>query len=289
MSLISVHIAVKDSASTLERAVTSVLTSLPRDAEVFILDDASSDSPDAALSSISDSRVIMYRNEVSRGIGAARQQMLESTDSEFVATMDADDISLPSRFSRQLRALQVSDFVFSSIIGIWEGSRRLRPGLPLAITAEAMPLHLLVHNLLCNPTMAARRSAVVESGGYRAVRAEDHDLWLRALARRFRFERLGLPVLAYRHHDRQTSTQPGWIERALDEAALRQAYIEFVFSRFGVEPTWLDALWSTEWGSESFRQSLKPLDALLADQSRSLSPVQRFILSRTTRHLEARK
>lgn len=267
----------------------SVLASLPRDGEVFIIDDASSDDPATALARIRDPRVRMERNEESTGVGAARQRMLERTDSEFVATMDADDISLPGRFPRQLRSLERSDFVFSSIVRFRTGRRRLRPGLPLGITADAMPLHLLVHNLLCNPTMAARRSAVVASGGYRPVRAEDHDLWLRALARGFRLSRLGMPVLAYRQHDAQTSHQQGWLKRALDETDLRDAYTGFVMSRFGVEPTWLDALWSMESGTEPVRRSLEPLGALISERSSTLTPIQRFVLSRTTRHLAARR
>lgn len=289
MPLISVHLSVKDSASTLRRAVASTLASLPRDGELVVLDDASSDDVPGALRHIRDTRLRIERNDVSAGLGAARQRLLDMTDSRYVAIMDADDISLPRRFPVQLRALRAgADLVFSPVISFWEGENRVRPGLPAPITAEAMPLHLLVHNLLCNPTMAARREAVVSAGGYRTVPAEDHDLWLRALASGHRMVRTTRPLLMYRHHARQTSGDPQFVRQAFADPRLRQAYRTFTQRRFGIEPTWLDALWSAESRTEWMREELTPLVLLLDERSRRLDPLQRAVLSRTTRLLTMR-
>ncbi len=289
MPLISVHLTVKDSAHTLRRAVTSSLSSLPRDAELVVLDDASSDDVEAALQPIADPRLRLVRNPTSAGVGAARQRLLDITDSDYVATMDADDISLPGRFGRQLRALRTgADFVFSPIVSFREGDPRLRPGLPLPITAQAMPLHLLVHNLLCNPTMAARRDAVVGAGGYRTVPAEDHDLWLRALAAGYSMVRTARPALAYRHHAGQTSGAAPFLTKAFSDARLRASYREFARQRFGVEATWLDALWSDESRTERMARDLAPLIALVSERSQGLDALQRLVLTRTTRLLTMR-
>lgn len=289
MPQLSVHLAVKDGADTLELAVSSTLRALPRDAELLVLDDASRDDPMAALSGISDPRLRVMSSSRSSGIGAARQLMLDSTDSHYVATMDADDITLPTRFRSQLRVLESkADFAFSPIIGFWNGTRRIRPGLPLPITADAMPLHMLVHNLLCNPTMTARREAVVQAGGYRGITAEDHDLWLRALANGLRLVRTALPLLAYRHHERQTSMQRGFLGEAFADPRLRQAYAEFVDRQFGVVPTWVDALWSDESGTSRMTRELAPLKALLDRRSKDLPASQRAVLARTVRHLDVR-
>ncbi len=289
MPLISVHLTVKDSAHTLRRAVTSSLSSLPADAELVVLDDASTDDVEGVLATVTDRRLRLERNERSAGLGFARQRLLDLTDSRLVATMDADDVSLPGRFTRQVRALERgADYVFSPVVNFWDGSRRVRPGLPAPISAGAMPLHLLVHNLLCNPTMAARRDAVVAAGGYRALPAEDHDLWLRALACGQRLVRGTVPVLAYRHHPSQTSGRSEFIARAFADPALRAAYREFVENRFGVEATWLAALWSEESRTERMARDLAPLRDLLAVRSRGLDPLQRLVLSRTTRLLAMR-
>lgn len=291
MPLISVHLCVKDSAHTLRRAVESSLPSLPADAELVVLDDASSD-PDAvvqALEPVRDHRLRVERNDVSHGPGAARQALLDMTDSAYVATMDADDVSLPGRFGRQVRALRGgADLVFSPVVNWLDGTHRIRPGLFAPISSAAMPLHLLVHNLLCNPTMAGRREAAVAAGGYRDVLAEDHDLWLRAMAANLRLIRLATPCLVYRHHPAQTSTASGFINRAFADRRLKEAYRRFVQSRFEVDPTWLDALWSDESGTQRMAVELAPLQALLASRSSGLSPLDRIVLSRTTRLLDMR-
>ena len=288
MPLISVHLAVKDSARTLPLAMRSTLSTLPRDAELLVLDDASSDDVGAALASVDDRRLRVVRNEISEGVGAARQRMLDQSDSRYVATMDADDVGLPGRFQLQRLAIDSADFVFGPVISFWEGSGRIRPGLPLPITAEAMPVHLLVHNLLCNPTLFARRASVVAAGGYRRTRAEDHDLWLRALAQGQRLVRLATPVLAYRHHARQTSSQSGFLSDSFAEPELRDAYRTFVLSTFGVEATWLKALWSSESGTEGVAKELAPLRALVSEKAKTLSPLQRTVLARTVRLIDMR-
>ena len=72
------------------------------------------------------------------------------------------------------------------------------------------------------------------------------------------------------------------------EFALRAAYREFVENRFGVEATWLAALWSEESRTERMARDLAPLRDLLAVRSRGLDPLQRLVLSRTTRLLAMR-
>lgn len=288
MPLISVLLPVKDGAATVAGAVRSTLASLPPDAELVILDDASTDDLSGALAQVTDRRVRLLHNATSVGVGSGLQRLIEDTDSRYVARMDADDVSLPGRFRSQLHALGAADLVFSPVVSFWEGSRRIRPGLPMPISVEAMPLHLLVHNPLCHPTMAARRDAVVRAGGYRATAAEDHDLWLRALGAGLRMVRTSRPVLAYRHHARQLSARHGFVRDAYGDPALRDAYRAFVDHRFGVPPTWLDALWSGESGTPRMVLELAPLRDLLAQRQRSLGTVQRAVLQRTVRLLDER-
>ncbi|WP_068396959.1 glycosyltransferase family 2 protein [Kribbia dieselivorans] len=288
MPLISVILPVRDGSRTLGTAVRSTLRSMPKDAELLILDDGSVDHPERLVEEVSDARIRMLRNDRSVGVGAGLQQLLDATDSRYVFRMDADDVCLPGRFHAQLAALDGADLAFTPIIKFKDGSRVLRPGLPLPITAEAMPLHLLVHNPLCHPTMAARREALATAGGYRGVQAEDHDLWLRSLRTGLRLVRTSVPALAYRSHAQQISTEDGFIQRAHANPLLRDAYREFVTEVFKVDATWLDTLWSGESGTPRMKTDLSPLKLLLEDHARKLPLIQRIILGRTTRLLSQR-
>lgn len=292
MPRLSVHMAARNSEATIERAIRSTLAALPKDAELVVADDASTDGTADRVLAIVDPRLRLLRRSRSEGIGPARQHLLDTTDSEFVATMDSDDVCLPWRFRTQLPRLERSvDLCFTSVVSFREAAgrvSRVRPGLPLRIDARALPLHLLVMNMLHNAAMAARRATLVEAGGYRQVLGEDHDLWLRVITVGGKVERLGVPGTAYRYHVNQFSGQPGFTARALAEETLRESYRAFVRAKFSVEPTWLDALWSSESGTPRMAIELAPLMELLHREGAKLGPVQRGLLGRTTRHVAAR-
>ena len=285
MPLITVLMPVRDGVETLPGALSSTLSALPRDAEIAVLDDASTQDVGGILHAWREAPIRYFRSDVPLGVGGSLHYLTERTDREYVFRMDSDDIVLPGRFVLQLRQLRAGmDIVFSPIVAFSAAPRRVRPGLPLPITPEAMPLHLLIHNPLCHPTMAARRAAVERAGGWRALRAEDHDLWLRALARGLRLARGSLPVLAYRHHAGQLSAQADFIKTSFAELDLRESYMEFVRHRFHVEATWLSRLWEADGDSSE----LEPLRELVAREGRALGPLQRLVLTRTTRLLEGR-
>lgn len=289
MPLITVIMPARDAATTLVPAVTSVLRALPQDSELAIMDDGSQIPVEESLSRVNDRRIRILRHHRSTGVGASLQELLEATDSRFVARMDADDITLPWRFRHQLPAFEGrADFVFSPIVLFRTRPPSIRPSLPLPISADAMPMHLLIHNPLSHPTMTAFRDALAVAGGYRSVGAEDHDLWLRALSTGQRIVRTAFPSLAYRQHDDQVSSRGGFIKEAHTDPKLRAAYAEFVQRRFGTEPTWLDSLWSGRSGDQDVIAGLEPLCHLADRRAANLSPLQRRVWQRTRRLLDER-
>lgn len=205
MPKISVLLPVRNGGRFVDRAVRSTLTALPRDAELVVLDDASSDDTAAILERISDARLRMIQNSTSAGVSAGLNQLLAATDSALVARMDADDVTLPWRFRWQSRELREHDFAFTSVVFIRANGTIIRPEQPGRIAADALPLHLLIGPMLVHPTMFARRSAVEALGGYRATPGEDFDLWLRALNAGYRMVRTGYPGLLYRRHADQVT------------------------------------------------------------------------------------
>lgn len=289
MPLNTVLMPVRNGTDHLHRALSSTLRALPRDTELALFDDASDDDVPSVLAQLDDSRITYFRTEAQLGVGRALSRLMESTDSEFVYRMDADDICLPGRFRIQGVLLERgADVAFGPIVRFASGISAIRPGLPLPISAAAMPLHLLIHNPLCHPTMAARRDVLVAAGGYHDVRAEDHDLWLRALARGARLVRGALPVLAYRRHEGQLSTQSGFIPQAFSDPRLQESYHDFVTARFGIEPTWLAALWGLPSRTSTREAELESLRQLVADYQSGLSRLQRAVLGRTSRLLNER-
>jgi glycosyltransferase involved in cell wall biosynthesis len=200
-----VLLPVRNGGRFVDRAVRSTLRALPRDAELVVLDDASSDDTAVTLERIGDPRLRTIQNSTSAGVSAGLNQLLAATDSEFIARMDADDVTLPWRFRWQSAELSDHDFAFTSVVFIRANGTIIRPEQPGRITAAALPLHLLIGPMLVHPTMFARRAVVESLGGYRATPGEDFDLWLRALNAGHRIVRTGYPGLLYRRHANQVT------------------------------------------------------------------------------------
>lgn len=85
----------------IESSVKSILTQTIKDFELLIIDDGSTDSSMSILKSIKDSRIILFENE-KRGISHQLNFGISQARADFIARMDADDISHSSRLERQL-------------------------------------------------------------------------------------------------------------------------------------------------------------------------------------------
>src|SRR4051812_38318159 len=107
MSQVSVLMPVYNAGRYLAEAVDSVLTQSFRDFEFVIVDDGSTDGSAAMLDDYArqDSRVKLVRRP-NTGIVGALNDGLRECRGEFVARMDADDVSLPERFEKQVAYLR---------------------------------------------------------------------------------------------------------------------------------------------------------------------------------------
>lgn len=106
--LISVIIPCYNAESFVEQAVLSIMNQTYRNVEIICLDDASTDKTLSILESLAldDGRVSVYKNERNLGLIETLNKGISLCKGEFIARMDADDISLPRRFERQLSFLR---------------------------------------------------------------------------------------------------------------------------------------------------------------------------------------
>lgn len=220
MPRLSVLLPVKDGERTIRSAVRSTLLAMPRDSELVVVDDGSTDGTGRILATIEDRRLRVVRHEAPRGVAESLNHGLEATDSAFVGRMDADDVSMPWRFRVQLPALRSADLVFGALLLIDAKGRPAGFSSPAPVRPSAAALHLLLENPFAHPTLVGRREALTGPGGYRATKVEDYDLWLRAAQGGARLRKLPVPVLAYRRHVGQATQSwlPGVADPLLDES-----------------------------------------------------------------------
>ena len=86
----------------LKEAVDSILNQTFRDFEFLIVDDGSTNGSDAYLKSIADERVRILWNPKNIGVTKSLNIALKEAKGKYVARMDADDLSLPERFAKQV-------------------------------------------------------------------------------------------------------------------------------------------------------------------------------------------
>lgn len=200
MPSISVILPVHNGERHLETAVESILEQDFGDYELLICNDGSNDNTADILAELRnrDARIHVISWPEKRGISAALNSLTGLASGEYVARMDADDISLPSRLGSQLEAFPGSDGMtvsFASCELIDEGGSYLGAYEP---PQGNFDLHLrfrnpFIHPLLFTKTDLLRRFA------YRDLPyAEDYDLYQRMRLAGVEFQVSSQRLLRYR-------------------------------------------------------------------------------------------
>jgi len=183
---VSFIITAFDSARTLGQAVQSVLDQDGPAIELIVVDDASQDRTPQLLAAIRDPRLRVIRNRVNVGPFAAASRALDLARGDYVARLDADDLCLPARTSKQLAFLHAHRQV--GIVGsMCRQFDEQGTDLGLSVVQHhdlAIRWHLLLRSPFVHSTVMMRRR-VLERHGLRydpTLRVGgDYQLWTQLL------------------------------------------------------------------------------------------------------------
>jgi glycosyltransferase involved in cell wall biosynthesis len=205
---VGVVVPVYNCEQFVSEAIESVLAQSFSDFELIVIDDGSVDrSADIAAEFASkDSRVRLLRNGRNVGLGNALNRGWRDTQALYVARLDADDVALPDRLSRQVSFLDAHPAVAvvgGAMIRIDESGVR---GATMTFPTSDRGIRSTLARRSCIPHPGAliRREALERAGGYRLNEAQDFDLWLR-LSERWELANLAEPVGLYREHPAQVT------------------------------------------------------------------------------------
>lgn len=104
--LVTVLMSVYNSEKYLAEAIESILNQTFTDFEFLIINDASTDSSRDIITSYNDSRIKLIENESNIGLTKSLNKGIELTQGKYIARMDADDISMPKRFEKQIAFME---------------------------------------------------------------------------------------------------------------------------------------------------------------------------------------
>lgn len=211
MQMISVIMACYNAGRFVEVSIESVLNQTHGEIQLIIVDDASTDGTLALAekAAAADNRIQVFALGRNVGAGAARNYGMRYAQGNWVGIQDSDDISLPTRFERQVAFLMHNPHVGilgGTAISMGAGEREGRL-LIRRESHEEMVRHIYTECPFTHSTVLARKDVFLATGGYDPAlrRAQDYDLWLRSY-KRFRFHNLQESLVYYR----RTSKASRW-------------------------------------------------------------------------------
>jgi glycosyltransferase involved in cell wall biosynthesis len=230
---VTVLMPVYNAARFVREAMDSILGQTFTDYEFLILDDGSTDESVEIIGSYPDERIRLVRNERNLRLAATLNRGLALARGEYVARMDADDISLPERLAKQVAFLDAHPDI--GICGTWAqafGEAHFQIIHPA--DNERIRAKLLFDSALVHPAVLLRREALARHQLiYREFYPiDDYDLWQRA-SRLFPLANIPERLLCYR------VTEQSAFHSAVPEAqaALYRRLDEVSLSFLGLHPT----------------------------------------------------
>lgn len=223
---ISVIMGIYNCAPTLAEALDSLLAQTYQGFKVIMCDDGSTDNTVEVAQTYVDrypGKFILIRNERNLKLAATLNHCLEYVDTEYVARMDGDDISLPERFEKEIQFLDSHpDTAIVSCPMIYfdeDGDFRIGKGKGHYPAKD----DFVNGTPFCHAPCMVRAEAYRAVGGYsvdpRLLRVEDYHLWFKMYAKGFKGYVLSEPLYKMRD-DRDAVARRTWRNR-LNEVHVR--------------------------------------------------------------------
>ena len=203
MTLISVIMPVYNGEKYLKEAIDSILTQSFTDFEFIIINDGSTDNSKSIIDQYDDKRII-YIEQDNKGLAKALNLGASYCNGEFIARMDADDISSPDRFMNQYLFFQSHSNISvlsGSFSYIDENGKYL--GRTFSVTNPFLIKRKLLNSgcVVCHPSVMMRRKDFLDVSGYSEImgnRFTDYHLWVKFVKKGFRIQNMPEILLKYR-------------------------------------------------------------------------------------------
>lgn len=180
---VTVLMSVYNGEQYLREALNSILNQTFTDFEFLIINDGSTDHSVTIIESYKDPRIHLIHNEARQGLPAALNRGIELAQGEYIARMDSDDISMPSRLEKQVAFMDENPKI--GVSGTWiqhfgDTDKTIR----LPTDPELIRCNLLFGiNYLAHPTIILRKKDFINHNLFYdplMIHGQDADLWSRA-------------------------------------------------------------------------------------------------------------
>lgn len=172
---------------------------------------------DDYLSSIDDARIHINKRNENKGLAYSLNEMLSRVlplGYDFIARMDADDISLPERFHKQIDYMEAHPDC--DAVGTWayeiksDGGEFFKKKMP--VTHKECRDFFMQRDCMIHPTVLFRRSYFEKAGVYSldTYFGEDTMIWAQGFANGCKFANIPEYLFKFRLNDDFFSRRRGW-------------------------------------------------------------------------------
>ncbi len=208
--LISVVMSVYNSEKYLSEAIESILNQTYTNFEFIIVNDGSTDSSFDIIQKYAknDERIVLISRE-NKGLPFSLNEGIKKARGKYIARMDADDISLPTRFEEQVKFMENEPNVgvCGSCIKIFANGCKKKWRVP--ITDDECKMSLLVGSCFAHPAVMIRKSVLEDNQIFydeNLYTAQDYALWI-SLSGLTKFANIPKVLLHYRKLESSISSQ----------------------------------------------------------------------------------
>ena len=221
---ISVIIGIYNCASTLSEALDSLYAQTYKGFKIILCDDGSEDDTYLVAKSYANiyDNILLIKNDKNMGLNYTLNRCLELADTEYCARMDGDDISLPTRFEKEIDFLDSHPeyAIVSSPMYYYDSDGVFRKGKG---GGEPKVNDFIKGTPFCHAPCMVRREAYEAVGGYsvdsKLLRVEDYHLWIKMYQKGYRGYNLAEPLYMMRD-DRKAA------RRRTFKARQNEAYVK---------------------------------------------------------------
>lgn len=166
-----------------------------------------------------DARITIRVNEKNIGLAASLNKAIELAKGEYIARMDADDISEQDRLACQMEYLILHhlDLIGCNIRTIDESGKIIHDGESrFPLSDEAIKKYLEIGNIIMHPTWLTKKTVFTNMGMYRNFpAAQDYEFLTRIALAGYRLGNVKEPKLRYRINTRSISSTKKMMQKSI--------------------------------------------------------------------------
>lgn len=225
MPRVSVVMPAYNAEKYIGEAIDSILNQTYTDFEFIIINDGSTDRTKEIILSYTDPRIVYLENEQNSGIVVTLNKGLDCARGEYIARMDADDIAVSERLTKQVAVMDRDTSIGVLATGLQTISAGRKGNVSIPIT-DPRKLHtgLLFSSCIAHPTVIIRSAVLKENKlryDSRFEGREDYALWWN-IAKVSKISAIPEVLHYYRIHNSQ-------ITQASKDSRRKKAYAFYMY------------------------------------------------------------